>query len=64
MVVFNNLLIWGVQEGNNFIPTVVLKEKSASAIRRREGFILGAQEGANWQIFRDSILLDFPCVFE
>ena len=53
-----------VQESKNLIPTVVLKEKSTSAIRRLQGFILGAQEGAKWQIFRDSILLYFPVVFE
>ena len=35
-----------VQESKNLIPTCVLKEKSTSAIRRLEGSILGAQEGA------------------
>ena len=49
---FNNLLVWGVQEGKNLIPTVILKEKSPSAIRRLACFILSVYEGAKSQNFR------------
>ena len=48
--VFLITLFGEVQEGKNLIPTCVLKEKSTSAIRRLEGSIQGAQEGAKWQI--------------
>ena len=57
-------LFWRVQEGKNLIPTVVLKEKSTSAIRRREGSILRAREGAKSQISRVRKKLYFRCEFQ
>ena len=57
-------LFWRVQEGKNLIPTVVLKEKSTSAIRRREGSILRAREGAKSQISSVRKKLYFLCEFK
>ena len=53
-----------VQEGKNLIPTVVLKEKSTSAIRRRESSILRARENAKSQISSVRKKIYFPSEFK
>ena len=50
----------GVKEGQILIPTGILKQKSTSAVRRLQGVILDAQEGAKCWNFSVRKMLYFP----